>query len=81
METNLCKDDIQQSNFSVIKLETILRDIFEESPDDLYELVNGTLVKKAYEYCKNNQVHTAKLLGISRNILRARLKELNLISE
>lgn len=65
---------------SLYKLENVLEELFEQGPDNLYELINGTTVRKAYEHCKNNQVHTAKLLGISRNILRARLKELNLIA-
>ncbi len=61
-------------------LETVLANFFENTPPNLYELINAITVRKAYEYCNNNQVHTAKLLGISRNILRARLKELNLIA-
>lgn len=68
----------QQS--SLYKLESVLEELFEQSADNLYELINGTTVRKAFEHSKNNQVHTAKLLGISRNILRARLKELNLIA-
>ncbi|HSI44548.1 MAG TPA: sigma-54 dependent transcriptional regulator [Methylophilus sp.] len=65
---------------SLYKLESVLEELFEQGADNLYELVNGTTVSKAFEHSKNNQVHTAKLLGISRNILRARLKELNLIA-
>ena len=68
----------QQS--SLYKLERVLEELFEQGADNLYELINGTTVSKAFEHSKNNQVHTAKLLGISRNILRARLKELNLIA-
>ncbi|HSI44866.1 MAG TPA: sigma-54 dependent transcriptional regulator [Methylophilus sp.] len=68
----------QQS--SLYKLESVLEELFEQGADNLYELINGTTVSKAFEHSKNNQVHTAKLLGISRNILRARLKELNLIA-
>lgn len=62
------------------QLERILGQLFEAPPPNLFELVNSVLVKKAYEYSNKNQVHTAKLLGISRNILRARLKELKLIA-
>lgn len=68
----------QQS--TLYKLENVLEELFEQAPDNLYELINGSTVRKAYEHSKHNQVHTAKLLGISRNILRARLKELNLIA-
>jgi sigma-54-specific transcriptional regulator len=62
------------------QLDTALSSLFEQSPSGLYEYINALTVRKAYDYCNNNQVHTAKLLGISRNILRARLKDLNLIS-
>ncbi|MEQ1601867.1 MAG: sigma-54-dependent Fis family transcriptional regulator [Methylophilaceae bacterium] len=62
------------------QLESVLTNLFEQNFPDLYEFVNSLTVRKAYDYCNNNQVHTAKLLGISRNILRSRLKELNLIA-
>jgi sigma-54-specific transcriptional regulator len=69
-----------ERNSALYKLENVLEEFFRQPPENLYELINGTAVRKAYEHSKNNQVHTAKLLGISRNILRARLKELNLIA-
>jgi sigma-54-specific transcriptional regulator len=37
------------------------------------------VVINAYEYSRRNQVQTAKLLGISRNILRTHLKQFGLI--
>jgi sigma-54-specific transcriptional regulator len=61
------------------QLATVLNELFEKRIPDLYDFVNSLTVMKAYDYANNNQVHTAKLLGISRNILRARLKDLNLI--
>ena len=61
-------------------IEELLSKLFKQELPDLYEFINSITVRKAYDYCNNNQVHTAKLLGISRNILRARLKELNLIA-
>ena len=61
-------------------IEDLLSKLFKQGLPDLYNLINAITVRKAYDYCNNNQVHTAKLLGISRNILRARLKELNLIA-
>ncbi|WP_303620998.1 helix-turn-helix domain-containing protein [Methylogaea oryzae] len=36
-------------------------------------------MRTAYDYCERNQVHTARLLGISRNILRARLQRYGLL--
>ncbi|HEY3301119.1 MAG TPA: sigma-54 dependent transcriptional regulator [Methylophilaceae bacterium] len=61
------------------KLVNILNEMFEQGVPDLFEYVNSLTVSKAYDYANNNQVHTAKLLGISRNVLRARLKDLKLI--
>lgn len=60
-------------------LENLLRDLFEQNVPNLYESLNETIVRAAYRYCKNNQVQTARLLGISRNILRSQLKNFGLI--
>ncbi|AZS51491.1 sigma-54-dependent Fis family transcriptional regulator [Entomomonas moraniae] len=48
---------------------------FEEQPDNLYKHLEKLLFRAAYQYSFHNQVHTAQLLGISRNILRAKLIE------
>ncbi len=55
-------------------LETVLKDLYEQPIDDLFEKLDETIIRTAYEFCENNQVQTANLLGISRNILRHRLK-------
>jgi sigma-54-specific transcriptional regulator len=47
--------------------------LFEQGEADLYLRVEGALMRTAYRFCERNQVQTAKLLGISRNIVRARL--------
>ena len=70
----------RDNQISTQKLQNVLSELFELAPPNLYELIDGITIKKSYEYSKNNQVHTAKLLGISRNILRAKLKELKLIA-
>lgn len=44
------------------------------SQENLYAEIDARVVGCAFEYCQNNQLQTAKLLGISRNILRHRLK-------
>lgn len=54
-------------------LEASLHHIFEQGEDSIYERLEDTIIKTAYNYCHNNQVQTAKLLGISRNIVRAKL--------
>ncbi len=47
--------------------------LFEEQAGGLHEKVEDSLLRSAYRFCHCNQVHTASLLGLSRNITRARL--------
>ncbi|QHG64592.1 sigma54-dependent transcriptional activator SfnR [Pseudomonas putida] len=47
--------------------------LYEEQPGDLYEKVENALLRSAYHFCHYNQVHTAQLLGLSRNVTRTRL--------
>ncbi|EEA01506.1 putative sigma54 specific transcriptional regulator [Burkholderia sp. H160] len=54
-------------------LETALRDMLETEREHLFEDIENTVIKVAYEYSHRNQIQAARLLGISRNVLRARL--------
>ena len=47
--------------------------LFEEQGGNLHELVEDSLLRAAYRQCHYNQVHTASLLGLSRNVTRSRL--------
>jgi transcriptional regulator with AAA-type ATPase domain len=47
--------------------------LFEEQAGALHEKVEDTLLRAAYRFSHFNQVHTANLLGLSRNIIRTRL--------
>jgi DNA-binding NtrC family response regulator len=62
------------------KLEDIIPEILRLSEHDTHaniiEIVEDTLIEKALWQCGNNQVKAAKMLGISRNTLRHRLKKL-----
>lgn len=66
---------IQESNSSNAdsKFKEALLTMFEEGHDDLYEHIEKQIMKTAYDFCHRNQLETARLLGISRNIVRARL--------
>ena len=55
-------------------LESALTSLYEQPNANLFESIEETIFRTAYEYCENNQVQTGRLLGISRNILRHRLK-------
>ncbi|MBV8636132.1 MAG: AAA family ATPase, partial [Burkholderiaceae bacterium] len=46
---------------------------------ELFDSVEESLVRTAFARCGNNQVQTARALGISRNILRTHLKRFGLI--
>ena len=53
---------------------------FQHGAPDIYSRVESTLILSAYQFCHNNQIQTAQLLGISRNVLRARLAKLGVIA-
>lgn len=62
-----------------LKLEELLPEIlrFSKQQDihaNIMDVVEETLIQKALQACGNNQVKAARLLGISRNTLRHRLK-------
>jgi len=56
-------------------LRKALLSLFDGDRPNLYAAIDAAVIKAAYEFCHRNQLQTAKLLGISRNILRARLIE------
>ena len=58
---------------STTSLETSIKTLCEHAPPKLFELLEETIVKVAFEYCEQNQVQTARLLDISRNVLRHKL--------
>jgi sigma-54-specific transcriptional regulator len=53
--------------------------LFEAGVPELWDVIERTVMSQAYEYCERNQLQTARMLGISRNIVRARLIEYGLI--
>jgi sigma-54 dependent transcriptional regulator len=60
-------------------LVQLLRDTLNRGEPQLFEQAEATLVATAYEFCHGNQVQTARLLGISRNVLRTLLKRHGLL--
>jgi len=56
-------------------LETALGRIFETPTPRLFEHIERTVLRVAYKHCDKNQLKTARLLDLSRNIVRARLLE------
>ncbi|HEY0468681.1 MAG TPA: sigma 54-interacting transcriptional regulator, partial [Polyangiaceae bacterium] len=53
--------------------EQALLELFDQELPNLFERIENLVLKTAYRYCSQNQLQTARLLGISRNVVRARL--------
>jgi transcriptional regulator with PAS, ATPase and Fis domain len=80
-------DDLRLSNLRIERQEepTVTDDsaesllnrafqkLFEEQAGALHERVEDALLRAAYRFSHCNQVHTAALLGLSRNVTRTRL--------
>jgi DNA-binding NtrC family response regulator len=57
----------------------LLREMFMHSADSLYSDLERLIVTEAFSFARQNQVHSAALLGLSRNVLRTLLKRHGLI--
>jgi sigma-54-specific transcriptional regulator len=64
---------------SLVALTKALELLFLEESPQLYQLIDDTIFRAAYEHCGENQLRTARLLGISRNIVRDRLLRYGLL--
>lgn len=71
----------EAQRYALNDLRLAMMQLFEFETANLMESVEETLVRAAYAYCEQNQVHTARLLDTSRNILRARLIRYGLIQD
>jgi sigma-54-specific transcriptional regulator len=58
---------------SMTSLESALQRLCEQAPPKLFELLEETVIRTAFGFCEENQVQTARLLDISRNVLRHKL--------
>lgn len=60
-------------------LRVVLLQRMNQAEPELFETVEATLVRTAFDFCHGNQVQTANLLGLSRNVLRTLLKRHGLL--
>ncbi|NWD75451.1 sigma-54-dependent Fis family transcriptional regulator [Pseudomonas gingeri] len=81
------RDDLRLSNLRIERqddsggaddsaeawLNRAFQKLFEEQAGSLHEKVEDALLRAAYRFSHYNQVHTASLLGLSRNVTRTRL--------
>jgi sigma-54-specific transcriptional regulator len=65
---------------SLDQLTLVFSQLFDQGSNDLYGQIEQVLIHAAYDHCQKNQVHTADLLGISRNVLRTQLKRFGLLA-
>jgi sigma-54-specific transcriptional regulator len=61
------------------RLEGLFSELIEAGDPGLFDSVEESLIRTAFAWCRQNQVQSAKVLGISRNILRTHLKRFGLI--
>ncbi|VVU50539.1 Fis family transcriptional regulator [Burkholderia anthina] len=52
-------------------LEQVLRALFDEEHEHLFERIEDIVMRVAFDFSHRNQIQAARLLGISRNVLRA----------
>jgi sigma-54 dependent transcriptional regulator len=61
-------------------LESALLALYERNVPDLYRQIEEVIFRTAYHYCDRNQMQTARLLHVTRNVLRARLVDIGEIT-
>lgn len=54
-------------------LRTAIQQLCNANVADVYQVVEDALFREVFRYCHYSQSETARLLGISRNVVRARL--------
>lgn len=62
-------------------LRQALRELFEKPGESLFNELEHLVVEEAYRECGFNQVRSAAMLGISRNVLRTLLKKHGMLGE
>ena len=67
------------NSVSTSSLESALERLCEQAPPKLFDILEETIVRTAFTFCEENQVQTAKLLDISRNVLRHKLGHYGLL--
>lgn len=69
----------QPENEASLLLQQGIARLLQSSPGNLLSDIERFVVTEAYHQCAGNQVHAAHLLGITRSMLRVRLKRYGMI--
>lgn len=95
LEEHIKLESDQESSFKTTNREQLIRSLQDKLEDlipeilrlsdqnahsNIIELVEEMLISRAMKECAYNQVKAAKMLGISRNTLRHRIKKYNITS-
>jgi sigma-54 dependent transcriptional regulator len=80
----LTQEPLSQGNVEVVReddthLKRALGLLFKAGGPSIFLKVEEVTIRDAFAFCGYNQVRTAQLLGISRNVLRHRLKQYRMI--
>jgi sigma-54-specific transcriptional regulator len=65
----------------IAALEQAIDGVMETNQPHLFQTFEALLVRRAFGRCQDNQVRSARLLGITRNTLRTLLKRHGLLSD
>lgn len=69
-----------QPSADVSDLTHALNVIFKQGGADVFARIEEEVVRAAFAHCNRNQVKTAQLLGVTRNVARHKLKQYRLIA-
>jgi DNA-binding NtrC family response regulator len=61
-------------------LRESLRTLYQQGTPQLWDQIEETVIRTAYEHAACNQLRTARLLGLSRSVVRARLLEFGVLA-
>jgi sigma-54 dependent transcriptional regulator len=80
----LTQEPLSESNVEVVRededdLRRVLGRLFKAGGPSIFSKIEEVTIRDAFAHCGYNQVRTAQLLGISRNVLRHRLKQYRMI--
>jgi DNA-binding NtrC family response regulator len=75
------RTDTRPLAHAIDRLGDALRQCFAQPGTSLLRDVEKRLVEDAFQHCDSNQVRTAELLGVSRNVVRTLLKRYGLIAD
>ena len=74
--------DIQSASQAEELLQNTFNQLFQAANQldtSIHDLLEAQFIRSAYQHCQYNQVHTAKLLGVTRNVVRTRLIKYGLL--